>query len=107
MYDAVQLESIDISDPGNLRSLQVLPLATTSTCHAEPIIVRNALAYVGCYAEGIIDEVDISNPSGMRLIRNIPGIAEPQRLQFAGNYLLVASSTNGGNVYQIDIGPSN
>jgi hypothetical protein len=107
MYDAVQLESIDISDPANLRSLQVLALETTSSCHAEPIVVRNSLAYVGCYAEGIIDEVDISNSSVMRLVRNIPGIAEPQRLQFAGNYLLVTSSTNGGNVYQIDIGPPN
>ena len=107
MYDAVQLESIDISDPGNLRSLQVLPLATTPTCHAEPVIVRNSLAYVGCYAEGIIDEVDISNPSDMQLTQNIPGIAAPQRLQFAGNYLLVTSSAKGGNVYQIYIGPSN
>jgi hypothetical protein len=28
MFDAVQLESIDISDPANLRSLHILPLAT-------------------------------------------------------------------------------
>src|SRR5271170_554562 len=76
MYDAVQLESIDISDPGNLRPLQVFPLATTSSCHAEPIVVRNSLAYVGCYVEGTIDEVDISNPSDMQLIRDIPGIAD-------------------------------
>ena len=106
MFDAAQLESIDVSSPRNLRSLQVLPLATAPTCHAEPIVVRNSLAYVGCYVEGTIDEVDISNPSNMQLTRNIPGIADPQRLQSAGNYLLVTSSTNGGNFYQIDVGSS-
>ncbi len=107
MFDAVQLESIDVSDPSNLRSLQVLPLAKTPTCHAEPIVIRNSLAYVGCYVEGIIDEVDISNPSDMQLTQNLYGIANPQRLQVAGNYLLVTSLANGGNVYQIDLSPSN
>jgi hypothetical protein len=106
MFDAVQMESIDISDPANLRSLQILPL-TTSSCHAEPIVVRNSLAYVGCYVEGAIDEVDISSPSDMKIVRDIPGINDPQRLNFSGNYLLVTSSVNGGKVYQIDMGRPN
>jgi len=107
MFDAVQLESIDISDPGNLKPLQILPMATTSSCHAEPIVVRNSRAYVGCYLEGAIDEVDISNPSDMKMVREIPRIDNPQRLKVAGNYLLVTSSANGGNVYQIDLARSN
>jgi hypothetical protein len=107
MFDAVQLESIDISDPTNLRSLEILPLATGAGCHAEPVVVRNTHAYVGCYAEGVIDEVDVTSPSTMRLVQYIRGIDSPQRLQVEGNYLLVTSSVSGGSVYQIDMGPLN
>ena len=107
MFDAVQLESNDISDPANLRSLQILPLATGSGCHAEPVVVRNTHAYVGCYAEGVIDEVDVTSPSNMKLVQYIPGIDSPQRLKVEGNYLLVTSGVSGGSVYQIDMGPLN
>ena len=104
MFDAVQLESIDISDPTNLRSLEILPLATGAGCHAEPVVVRNTHAYVGCHAEGVIDEVDVTSPSNMKLVQYIPGIDSPQRLKVKGNYLLVTSSISGGSVYQIDMG---
>jgi hypothetical protein len=107
MFDAVQLESIDISDPANLRSLQILPLTTGSGCHAEPVVVRNTHVYVGCYAEGVIDEVDVTSPSNMKLVQYIPGIDSPQRLKVEGNYLLVTSGVSGGSVYQIDMGPLN
>jgi hypothetical protein len=107
MFDAVQLESIDISDPANLRPLQILPLTTGSGCHAEPVVVRNTHAYVGCYAEGVIDEVDVTSPSNMKLMQYIPGIDSPQRLKVEGGYLLVTSSVSGGSVYQIDMGPLN
>ncbi len=107
VFDAVQLESIDISDPANLRPLEILPLATGSGCHAEPVVVRNTHAYVGCYAEGVIDEVDVTNPSNMKLVQYIPGIDSPQRLKVEGNYLLVTSGVSGGSVYQIDMGPLN
>jgi hypothetical protein len=99
LYDAIQLESIDIS--------QIFAMSSGSICHAEPVVVRNTHAYVGCYAEGDIEEVDISNPSDMQLMQNISGIENPQRFNFAGNYLLVTSAMNGGSVYQIEIGPSN
>jgi hypothetical protein len=107
MFDAVSLESIDISDPVNLRSLQILPLATGSGCHAEPVVVRNTHAYVGCYAEGVIDDVDVTHPSNMKLVQYIPGIYNPQRLEVEGNYLLVTSGVSGGSVYQIDMRPLN
>jgi hypothetical protein len=107
MFDAVQLESIDISDPTNLRSLQILPLAGGAGCHAEPVVVRNTHAYVGCYSEGVIDEVDVTSPSNMKLVQDIPGIDSPQRLKVEGNYLLATSSVSGGSVYQIDMGPLN
>jgi hypothetical protein len=64
-------------------------------------------AYVGCYAEGVIDEVDVTSPSNMKLVQDIPGIYSPQRLKVEGNYLLVTSSVSGGSVYQIDMGPLN
>jgi hypothetical protein len=107
MFDAVQLESIDISDPANLRSLQILPLTTLSSCHAEPVVIRNTHAYIGCYGERAIGEVDISDPSNMQLMQYILGIDSPQRLKFAGNYLLVTSSMSGGNVYQINMNSLN
>jgi hypothetical protein len=97
------LESIDISNPASLKPLQIASMvAENATCHALPIAVHNNLAYVGCYAEGLIDQFDISNPSSMRLTKSISGVAAPQRLLFAGNYLLVPGSVSGGQVYQIE-----
>jgi hypothetical protein len=105
LFDTPQLESIDISNPANLRPLQIASLtAPSANCHALPIVVRNNLAFVGCYLEGVIDEFDIANPSNMRLTQSIKSVEFPERLQFAGNYLLVPSSESGGRVYQIDMG---
>jgi hypothetical protein len=104
IYDATQLESIDISNPANLQPLQILSLATAGqSCHALPVVVRGNLAYVGCYAEGAIDQLDISNPSQMRNLGDIAGISDPQRLTFARGLLLATGSTNGGPVYQINL----
>jgi hypothetical protein len=76
-------------------------------CHPEPVVVRNTHAYVGCYAEGVIDEVDVTRPSNMKLVQCILGIDSSQRLKVEGNYLLVTSGVSGGTVYQIDMGALN
>jgi hypothetical protein len=103
LFDATQLESIDISNPASLKPLQIASLtAENASCHALPIAVRDNLAYVGCYDEGVIDQFDISDPSNMRLTKSVSGLTAPQRLLFAGNYLLVPGSISGGQVYQID-----
>jgi LVIVD repeat len=105
LFDATQLESIDISNPARLKPLQIASIAApNASCHALPVAVRGNLAYVGCYAEGVIDQFDISDPSNMHPAKSISGVAAPQRLLFAGNYLLVPGSVNGGQVYQIDTG---
>jgi len=104
LYDANQLESIDISNPASLRQLQVMSLTTGSqSCHPVPVAVQNNIAYVGCFQEGFIDRIDIGNPSQMQIISGIAGIQSPQRLEFAGNSLLVADAASGGKVYQIDL----
>lgn len=104
LFDATQLESIDISNPASLQPLQVLSLSVANqSCHALPVVVQDNLAYVGCYAEGVIDQIDIGNPSQMQPARSLAGISFPQRLEFAGNSLLVTSATSGGQVYQIDL----
>ncbi len=104
-FDATQLESIDISNPAALKALQITSLANTNpSCHALPITIVANYAYVGCYDEGVIDQFNIANPSGMQLIGTISGVDSPQRLQFAGQYLLVPGSNPGGSVYQIKIG---
>jgi hypothetical protein len=104
IYDATQLESIDISNPANLQPLQILSLAAAGkTCHALPVVVRGNLAYVGCYSEGAIDQLDISNPSRMQTAEAITGISNPQRLTFAGNLLLATDSAGGGQVYQVNL----
>ena len=99
MFDAVQLESIDISDPTNLRPLQILPLTTGSGCHAEPVVIRNTHAYVGCYAEGGIDEVDVTSPSNMKLVQYIPGIDSPQRLKVEGRRLQIKIIYPANQIY--------
>ena len=43
--------------------------------------------------ESVIDQFDISNPSNMHLSTSISGVAAPQRLLFAGDYLLVPGSS--------------
>jgi len=102
LYDASQVESIDVSDPANLRVLEIAPLASANaSCHALALALSGQLAYVGCYEEAIVEEVDISNPSGLRLTQIIPGIAFPQRILPTASSLLVPSSLPGGNVYQV------
>ena len=104
IFDELQLESIDITDPAHLHPLQVASLASSSAnCHALPIVVRDNIAYVGCYLEGVIDQFDIRNPSNMRVVNSVAGISYPQRLVFAGNILLVPDSEFGGHIYQIDM----
>lgn len=103
-FDATQLESIDISNPANLQPLQYALLATqTQSCHALPIAILGTSAYVGCYDEGVIDQFSIANPASMQLTQTITGVDSPQRLQFAGQYLLVPASNPGGYVYQINL----
>jgi hypothetical protein len=104
LFDATELESIDISNPASLRPLQIASTATTDgSCHASPVAMHDNFAYVGCYTEGAIDQFDISDPSHMRLTQRFAGVASPQRLEFAGNHLLVPSSESGGRVYEIDV----
>jgi hypothetical protein len=107
LYDAVQLESIDVSNPASLKLLQVFSLADRPGCHPLPVIVRDNAAYVGCYAEGLIEKLDITNPSNMQTLQFNVRADHPQHLRIAGNYLFVTSSTNGGSVSEIEIGPSN
>jgi hypothetical protein len=73
-------------------------------CQSIPILVRNNAAYVGCYEEGIVYKLDVSNPSSMVLAETISGIEYPQEFNVAQRYLLVTDSARGGHVYQIDTG---
>jgi hypothetical protein len=102
LYDASQLESIDISQPANLRLLQIASLASANTsCHALALAATPQLAYVGCYEEAMVEQVDTSNPSNLRLTQIVPDIPYPQRILPVGSYLLVPSSTPGGRVYDV------
>ena len=104
LFDASQLESINIANPASLAALQIAPLAAAnSQCNALPIAVSNQTAYVGCYNQGYIEEVDVSNPSNMRLTQIVTGIAFPQRILPTAQNLLVTSSITGGQLYQIDL----
>jgi hypothetical protein len=102
LYDAAEVESIDISNPASLKALQIFALSTANqSCHALPILVEGNFAYVGCYAEAAIDRLDISNPSQMKLTTSVSGISSPQRIALAGNSLLATGSSTGGLVYEI------
>jgi hypothetical protein len=102
LYDASQLESIDISQPASLQLLEIAPLASANTaCHARARATSGQLAYVGCYEEATVEQVDTSNPSNLRLTQIVPGISSPQRILPVSSYLLVPSSTPGGRVYDV------
>jgi hypothetical protein len=79
--------------------------AANQDCHPEPVAVQGTFAYVGCYAEGIIEQFDITNPAQMQPAKSIAAIASPQRLAFSGNFLLATGGATGGQVYQIDFRP--
>jgi hypothetical protein len=102
-YDAAQMESIDISNPTSLRTMQILPFTASPACHALPVLVQDNTAYVGCYPEGVINRLDVTDPSHMRQLSTIPAIPAPQDLQIAGHSLLATSSANGGSVFHIDL----
>jgi hypothetical protein len=103
IFDATQLESIDISHPASLRMLQIATIqSSANSCHAESITTSNNLAYVGCYAEGTVAQVDITNPPAMVLKQTLSGINAPQRLLLSGQYLLAPGSITGGPVYEIN-----
>jgi hypothetical protein len=102
LYDASQLESIDISQPASLHLLQIASLASANTsCHALALAAISQIAYVGCYEEAMLEQVDTSNPSNLRLTQIIPNISAPQRILPVGSYLLVPSSVIGGRVYEV------
>jgi hypothetical protein len=106
LFDATQLQSIDITNPAALKPLQTVSLPTQKqSCHALPLAIRGTSAYIGCYDEGIIEQFNITNPSAMQLTQTIPGLTSPQRLLFSGQYLLVPASNPGGHIYQIKMTP--
>lgn len=104
IYDAAELESIDISNPASLQPLETVALSTASqTCHPLPVAVEGSFAYVGCYEEGTIERLNVSNPSQIGAAVELEGIGFPQRLEFAGSTLLATGATVGGKVYQVDV----
>jgi hypothetical protein len=106
LFDALQLQSIDITNPAALKPLQIASLASkTQSCHALPIAIRGTSAYVGCYYEGIIEQFNIANPASMQLTQTMIGLTAPQRLLFNGQFLLVPASNPGGHIYQITMTP--
>jgi hypothetical protein len=86
-----------------MKEMQVVSLTSPlSNCNAVPVVVRSNVVYVGCYAEGVIEEFDVSNPAAMVLSKTIAGIAYPESFDFSGDDLLVTGAVAGGHVYEID-----
>ena len=107
IFDAEQVESIDISNPASLKQLSILSPAMPSACHALGLAVRDTTAYVGCYLEGNVDRINVSVPASMTQLNYYPGLGSPQSLAFSGNWLFVVSAAAGGSVYQVYAGPNN
>lgn len=106
-YDAAQLQSIDISDPTQLQTLQVLSMQSpVQQCHSLPVVTHSLFVYIGCYPEGKILRITAADPANVSVSQSIQGIEFPQRLQFDPmHYLLATSGTTGGGLYEIDLGP--
>jgi len=107
LFDALSLESVNVSNPASLQMLDVDSLAMQPGCSAEAIAVRDTTVYVGCYGQGIVDRINVSAPAMMTQINSLSGLGAPQSLAFSGSSLFVVSSTVGGSVYQVYVGPSN
>lgn len=104
-YDAAQLESIDVSVPASVKVLQVFSLSTpTQGCAAIPVAILGTKVYVGCYAQGGIETVDIRNPAAMVQAKVLGSVASPQNFSVANDYLLVTDGVNAGQTYQVGIG---
>ncbi len=104
LFDAAAFESFDVANPASPYPLEIASLASPNqTCNPLSIAVRNDSAYVGCYAQGTIEQLSIANPAQIQLQQSIAGIANPQRLAFSGNLLLATAATTGGQVYQLNL----
>lgn len=101
-FDAEQVESIDVSAPAKLKSMQVFSLAG---CSALALAGRGTTAYVGCYEQGAVESLDVSDPTAMKMVDILPNVGHPQGFSIGGSSLLMTDGVKGGAVYQIPIGP--
>ena len=100
LYDAAQLETIDISAPAALKSIA---LTSLTACHPVPIAVANDIAYVGCYAEGAVARLNVAIPAQPQPLAAISGTAFPQDFTITGASLLVTGASPGGALYTINL----
>jgi hypothetical protein len=107
LFDAVGVEAINISNPASLQMLEVFTPSVPASCHALALGLRNTTAYLGCWAEGNVDRINVSTPTSMTETNYIVGLRAPQSLTFSGDYMFVVSSAAGGSVYQVYVGPTN
>jgi hypothetical protein len=107
LFDAEAFESIDVSNPASLKALDTLSLTATPGCSALALALRQATAYVGCYAETSVSRMNVSTPASMSQINSISGVGSPQALTISGDWMFVVSSAAGGSVYQVYVGPTN
>ena len=108
LYDAAEVEAIDVSMPGNLLPLQVLSMSSPGVvCHGLGVLANGNSLYVGCYSEGMIQQIDITNPAAMVPGMTISGVSHPQQLRQSGSYLLIPTGVTGGSVYEVNANLSN
>ncbi|SNS26758.1 hypothetical protein SAMN05421770_101263 [Granulicella rosea] len=113
-YDAAQLESIDVSNPASMKVLGVAPLTASGSaggsstgaaaCNAIPVAMIGTNLYAGCYDQATVQRLDVSDPTAIKVLQNVSGIVNPQRLVVDGAALLVPSAQAGGAVYRIGLG---
>lgn len=103
-FDALQIQSFDISNPASITSLQIL---STPSANLVPIITRGSRTFAGVQGGadvGDVYELDTSNPSDMRLIQKFTGFVDPQRFFLDGRNLFVVEAGVGHLVAMADTG---
>lgn len=103
-FDALQIQSFDISNPASITSLQVL---STPSANLVPIITRGSRTFAGVQGGadvGDVYELDTSNPSDMRLIQKFTGFVDPQRFFLDGRNLFVVEAGVGHLLAMADTG---
>jgi hypothetical protein len=107
LYDAAGMESINASNPASLSALGMVYPNMPSACSVLALALRETTAYVGCYAQGTVDRINVGVPATMTETNYISGLGSPQSMVFSDGYLFVVSAAMGGGVYQVYVGPSN
>ncbi len=92
--------SINIDDPVNPVYVGRMQNSNGSYCDHKSIVIKDTIVYIVNYSKGVFS-VNVSNPSNMLQIANIPTCNHGQMATILGNYLYIARGSEGLGIIDI------